>query len=68
MNFNPTPPEPDFILCENCDSEIYKGETLYYNENKWICNECFADAIADFVKWKTDEFAEEYGHDTKGVC
>ena len=57
--------DAQYTLCESCEGEVYKGETLYYNEGKWLCNECFIDAITEFVKWKTDEFAAEYGHDTK---
>ena len=45
MNFNLTPPEPDFILCENCDSEIYEGETVFTYNAKDLCKECFREKL-----------------------
>lgn len=62
----PEPP-PLPVLCAECEQGVYEGETLYSFNGNWICPECFIDAITEFVKWKTEEFAAEYGHDTKEV-
>lgn len=58
MNFNPTPPEPDFILCENCDSETYEGETAFVFNAKDLCEDCISamdiNEIVDYILEKED--------------
>ena len=51
MNFNPTPPEPRFIFCDNCDSEIYEGGTVFVFNAQILCEDCF-DEIVEFILGK----------------
>jgi hypothetical protein len=61
-------PEPwDPPVCPKCQGELHEDDTVYLYQGRWICRECFIEDVTEFVKCKTDEFAEEYGHDTKEV-
>ena len=39
------PEEPDFEYCNECQNEVYEGETLYCWEGKWICKECLLEKV-----------------------
>lgn len=55
------PQEAPYILCDECLTEFYEGETLYTWENKLICGECLREKVNDM---NDGELADLLGSET----
>lgn len=37
--------DPPAAICERCRQEVYPGEARYHWEGRWICPDCFREAL-----------------------
>ena len=52
------------IKCENCQAEIYGGDTRYHWRNKkWLCEDCFILKLAQNL----EEVADAMGFDVEVI-
>lgn len=52
-----TAPAVDY--CKRCGGEIYREETMYFWEGKWVCYDCFKTAVAALLDSNPQQIALE---------
>lgn len=47
--------------CDQCQGEMYNGETLYEVEGRYVCKDCFEEWARDFFETSPELFADALG-------
>ena len=61
-----SPPEPRYVLCVRCESELYEGETAYRlnSADDPICGQCLDEYFSDL---RRNEKAQLVGAEEKTI-
>lgn len=53
--------EPPTCYCKRCGGEIYKYESLFYEDGEPMHAECFEEYVKELLKNSPDQIAELFG-------
>ena len=47
--------------CEYCGGEIYREETVFEWQGKWVCVDCFQSELSAWLRHDPEQAAQELG-------
>ena len=57
--------EPPAALCQGCLGEIYREESSFFWEGRWLCPDCFRAAVLRLLDTSPLLLAQDLGVDTR---
>ena len=51
--------------CEKCEGEVWRGESRFLWEGKWLCPDCFRSAVTNMLDQAPWQLAMELGLDVE---
>ena len=58
--------EEPVCSCEGCGGEIYRGETIFEWQGKWVCVDCFQSELNGWLLHSPEQAAMELGFVCRG--
>lgn len=56
--------ESPVSTCQRCRGEVYRFETLFKFEGRWICVDCLREIISDLLEHSPTQMAQLLQFDT----
>ena len=63
-----TQQEEPVCTCGQCGGEVYRGESLFEWQGKWVCVDCFQSELNCWLVRSPEQAARELGFACRGLA